>query len=69
MKKFGKSLNQPEVLSSLQDDFPDIIQLYSLLGKGRYSVAQCQSLLLYVCSHMDQHHLDVTTSDAKNQIV
>lgn len=63
MKKFWKSLNTPNILSALSQSYPEIIQLYILLGKSRCTVNQCQQLLVSVSSLLDSNHLEVSTCD------
>lgn len=59
MRKFGKSLNSPEVITLLKKEFPDALALYDILGRSSCTVNQCQQLLVSVSRLMDHNHLDV----------
>lgn len=65
MKKFGKALNSPDILSVISQKFPDAFSLYTILGKSRCSIIECQQLLVSVSRLMDHNHLNVVSSIGK----
>lgn len=62
MKKFGKALNSPDVVATISQKFPDAFSLYTILGRSRCSITQCQQLLVSVSRLMDHNHLNVVAS-------